>query len=170
MYLVAVQENSNMQVGDLYYVARRLKAHAEQSLGAKPGDIAAFPVPQRLILGYILHSPGATIQELANHLSLAQSVVSTGVASLRDRDLVTTEVDPADRRRVRVAPSKVLRRWARTKLHTEAQTVLDPLLEDLKAKDKECVLKALTLLNETFRRKEDEGSMAKLVVDQGGSP
>jgi DNA-binding MarR family transcriptional regulator len=155
-----------MEVGDLYFVARRLKACAERSLGAKPGDIEAVPLHRRLILKHVLHSPGATIQELSTQLSLAQSMVSTAIGALRAQGLVTTEVDPADRRRVRVEPSEKLQTWARTRLHVGIRTVLGPLLAPLPSEDQECVWRALDLLNTSFRNEETVGSPKEAPVLQ----
>lgn len=143
-----------MEVGDLYYVARRLKAYAEHSLGAKPGDIESVPLHQRLILKHVLHHPGATILELSTRLSLAQSMVSTAVGALRQQGLVTTHVDPEDRRRLKVRPSEELERWASSRLHVELDTVLAPLLTSLSIDDRACVLRALALLNRSFRSQE----------------
>ncbi|MDP9235514.1 MAG: MarR family winged helix-turn-helix transcriptional regulator [Actinomycetota bacterium] len=147
--------DDGMEVGDLYYVGRKLKAYAERTLGAKPGDIEAVPLHHRLILKHVLGSPGATIQELSTRLSLAQSMVSTAVGALRNKGLVTSEVDPSDRRRVRVMPSEQLQKWARTRLHVGMRTVLEPLLAPLSIEDRECVLRALDLLNASFRNEEE---------------
>jgi DNA-binding MarR family transcriptional regulator len=143
-----------MEVGDLYYVARRLKAYAEHSLGTKPGGIESVPLHQRLILKHVLHHPGATILELSTRLSLAQSMVSTAVGALRQQGLVTTHIDPEDRRRLKVMPSEELETWARTRLHVELDTVLAPLLAELPTDDRACVLRALALLNRSFRSQE----------------
>jgi DNA-binding MarR family transcriptional regulator len=162
MYFQAMADG--MEVGDLYYVARRLKAYAERRLGAKPGDIEAVPLHHRLILKHVLHSPGATIQELSTRLSLAQSMVSTAVSALREHGLVTSEVDPTDRRRVRVMPSEKLETWARTRLHVGMRTVLGPLLASLSSEDQECVWRALDLLNTSFRNEEQVGAPKEAAV------
>ncbi|MDP9223819.1 MAG: MarR family winged helix-turn-helix transcriptional regulator [Actinomycetota bacterium] len=141
-------------------MARKLKLYAEQSLGANPGEIEAVPLYRRLILGHVLGSPGATILELSTRFSLAQSMVSTAVGALREQGLVITEVDPIDRRRVKVTPSERLQTWARTRLHADLDVVLAPLLRDLPTADQECVLRAFTLLNDSFRRGEEEGRIA----------
>lgn len=157
-----------MDVGDLYYVARRLKAYAEQSLGAKPGDIEAMPLHQRLILAQTLKSPGVTIQELSTRLSLAQSMVSTGVSALREQGLVSSEVDPLDRRRVKVIPSRKLRKWAQTKLHADLEAVLAPLLGDLPLKDQQCVLRSFALLERSFKRLEEDHLVKPAAQYQAG--
>jgi DNA-binding MarR family transcriptional regulator len=153
-------------VGDLYFVARKLKAYTERTLGAEPGDIEAVPLHRRLLLRQVLESPGATIADLSTQLSLAQSMVSTAVSALRQQGLVTTEIDSADRRRVKVAPSKKLQSWAQTRLHRDLEVVLEPLLRDVPAKDRTCVLRAIGVLNQSFRKLEEE---RPLVLSGNGS-
>jgi DNA-binding MarR family transcriptional regulator len=158
--------DEGMEVGDLYYVARRLKTYAEHSLGAKPGDIEAVPLHQRLILKHVLQSPGATILELSVRLSLAQSMVSTAVSALREQGLVITQVDPDDRRRLKVMPSEQLKTWAATRLHVDLRAVLAPLLAGLSSDDRACVLRAFALLNQLFRSQEDVGGSRKARVHE----
>ena len=146
-----------MNVGDLYYVARRLKALAEQALGAAPGQIDRVPLYQQLVLGDVLASPGSTIVEITERQSMAQSMVSKAVATLRDQGLLDTETDPADRRRVRVMPSRRLAQWAQGHLHPDAEEALAPLIAGLSARDRSCVLRAVALLHRSFKRQEEQG-------------
>ncbi len=144
-----------MKAGDLYYLARKLQAHAEEALGASPGQVDAVPFHHRLILGYVIESPGAVIGEIARRLSLAQSVVSTAVAALRDEGLVVTDADPDDRRRTKVAPSDRLERWAEKYLRADAREVMAPVLDSLPARERSSVLRGLSLLHQAFRRQEE---------------
>ncbi len=144
-----------MNAGDLYYLARKLQAHAEEALGASPGQVDAVPFHHQLILGYVIESPGAVIGDIARRLTLAQSVVSTAVAALRDQGLVVTDADPDDRRRTKVAPSNRLARWAEKYLRADVDDVMAPVLDNLSARERSSVLRGLSLLHQAFRRQED---------------
>ncbi len=146
-----------MNAGDLYYLSRKLQAHAEEALGASPGQVDAVPFHHQLILGHVIESPGAAIGEMARRLSLAQSVVSTAVAALRDQGLVMTDADPEDRRKTKVAPSDRLARWAERHLRSDANDVMAPVLDNLPARKRASVLRGLSLLHEAFRRQEEAG-------------
>ena len=50
------------------------------------------------------------IGEIAERTGLAQSLVSTTVAKLRDAGMVDVDTDPADRRRARIGVSAAARR------------------------------------------------------------
>ncbi len=143
-----------MDVGDLYYVARRLKSHVEDALGASDGQADAMAPTHQLVLGAVLSSPGSAVGEIARGLGLAQSAVSAAVASLRDQQLVVTEVDGNDRRVTRVSPSPRLATWAAKHLHVDALTVIDTLLADRTPRDRRRVLDGLTILHETFTRQD----------------
>lgn len=144
-----------MDAGDLYYVARRLKAHAEAALGAREGQVETMPTAHQLVLGVVLSSPRSSIGEIAKGLGLAQSAVSNAVASLRDQQLVLTEVDGGDRRVTRVSPAPRLAAWAATHLHADAAQVVAPLLVDRSIRERRCVLDGLAILHEAFKRQEE---------------
>ncbi len=146
-----------MNVGELYYLARRLRFLAEQGLGAGDGQVEAVPVHHQVVLGAVLDAPGSSIGQIADRTSLAQSIVSKAVAALRDQDLLATETDPHDRRRVRVLPSMRLASWAESRLERPAAALLAPLLDDLPSRDRACVLRALSLLHERLQQEEPVG-------------
>lgn len=146
-----------MNSGELYYVARRLRAVAEQALGAAPGAADAVPYQHQLVLGFVLDSPGCTVGDIARGLSLAQSAVSTAVATLRDQGLLATAIDPDDRRRTCVSPSPRLARWASSHLSSDASDALAPVLDGLGARQKADVLRGLSLLLAAFRGQDDTG-------------
>ena len=140
-----------MNVGELYYLARRLRLLAEHGLGASAGQVEAVPVHHQLVLGAVLAAPGSSITEICERTSLAQSIVSKAVAALREQDLLVTETDPEDRRRVRVLPSARLASWAEGRLERPAESLLEPLITDLPPRDRACVVRALTLLHQRFQ-------------------
>lgn len=144
-----------MDSGDLYYVARRLKALAEAALGAREGQVEATPTAHQLVLGVVLSSPGSSIGEMARGLGLAQSAVSTAVARLRDRQLVLTEIDAGDRRVTRVSPAPRLAAWAAAHLHADAAEVIGPLLVDRSMRERQRVSDGLAILHDAFKRQEE---------------
>ena len=141
--------------GDLYYVARRLKAHAEAALGAREGQVDAMSPAHQLVLGSVLSSPGSSVGEIARGLGLAQSAVSNAVACLRDQELVVTEAGADDRRVTRVSAAPRLAAWADSHLHADAAAVMAPLLADRPPQERRCVLDGLAILHDAFKRQEE---------------
>jgi DNA-binding transcriptional ArsR family regulator len=111
-----------------------------------------------------------TIASLSTRLSLAQSMVSTAVSALREQGLVVTEIDSHDRRRVQVMPSRPLRSWAQTRLRLDLEVVLEPLLQEVPVDDRLSVIKAIGVLNESFRRREQEGTLVLSGSDSRARP
>ena len=145
----------HVDAGDLYYVARRLKAHAEAALGAREGQVEAMSPAHQLVLGAVLSSSPLSIGEIAKALGLAQSAVSTAVAALREQQLVLTEVDAEDRRVTRVSAAPRLAAWAAAHLHVAAATVMAPLLAHRPSQERRCVLDGLALLHDAFKRQDE---------------
>lgn len=143
-----------MNKGELYYLARRLKQHAEQAIGVRPGQVEAVPVRDQLVLGAVLEAPGSPVGEIARRLSMAQSAVSAAVVGLRKSGLVATSVDANDGRVTRVSPSERFARWAKNNLDGAVDDVLDPLLVGMSAEEQACVRRALTLLHQALAAQE----------------
>lgn len=141
-----------MNAGDLYYLARRLQALSERALGATPEAVDAVPRDHQLVLGFVLDAPGSTVGEISRGVSLAQSAVSTAVAALREQGLLTTHVDPDDRRRTRVSPSDRLARWAAGHLRRDVGEVLAPVFAELGTRERAEVTRALSVLLDALRR------------------
>jgi DNA-binding MarR family transcriptional regulator len=110
--------------------------------------------PEQLVLGAVLSSPPSSIGEIAKGLGLAQSAVSSAVASLRERQLVLTEVDANDRRVTQVSAAPRLAAWAAAHLHVDAATVMAPLLADRPSQERRRVLDGLAILHDAFKRQE----------------
>lgn len=144
-----------MDAGDLFYVARRLKAHAEAALGAGEGQVDALPVAHQLVLGLVLSSSGWSIKQIATNLAMPQSAVSAAVASLRESDLLVTEVDAHDRRVTRVSAAPRLAAWAASHLKADAASVIAPLLTGRSTTERRCVLEGLAILHDAFKREEE---------------
>ena len=143
-----------MNAGELHYLARRLRACADEALGAGPGQVEAVPPLHQLVLGCVLDSPRISVGEIARRLSVVQSAVSKAVAACREQGLVVTDADPEDRRVTRVAPSPRLARWAGTCLQADVEEVMAPVLAGLPARDRACVLRALALMHDAFARQD----------------
>lgn len=83
-----------MNAMELYLLGRRLMQIAEPALpGGKPATVA------RLVLIDVAFHPGSSISEITERTALHQSQVSAAVGRLRERALLETGPDPADRRR-----------------------------------------------------------------------
>jgi DNA-binding MarR family transcriptional regulator len=97
-----------VNAGELHRLARILRAAATLAT-ANPGE-GAVSSGDLAIAEDIAHHRGTSIGEIAERTGLAQSLVSTTVAKLRDAGMVEVETDPADRRRARVGVSATARK------------------------------------------------------------
>ncbi|MEU4344185.1 helix-turn-helix domain-containing protein [Nocardia sp. NPDC023852] len=92
----------------LHRLARRLSELSRQA-SVYPGD----PIPppgESAVLSEVAEHPGCSINQLSASTGFVQSHISTLVAGLVERGLLTTDTDPADRRRTRVHPAEGLTR------------------------------------------------------------
>jgi DNA-binding MarR family transcriptional regulator len=78
-----------------------------------PGEVA--------VLEAVLRNPDSTVGEIQVWTGFVQSYVSASVARLRERGLLETTPDPADRRRTRVRLTELARRA----IHTRASRPAD---------------------------------------------
>jgi DNA-binding MarR family transcriptional regulator len=96
---------------DLILLGRRLMKLGEVAMrGSAAGTM---PTGTRLVMGDVFAHPESAIKDITNRTGLQQSHVSVAVAELRERGILETAADPADRRRtiVRVSdehPRRVL--------------------------------------------------------------
>jgi DNA-binding MarR family transcriptional regulator len=70
-----------------------------------PSGFREMPTGVRMVLIDVFDHPGSTIGQIVERTGFPQSHVSASVARLRERGVLVTEPDPADRRRTLVAPS-----------------------------------------------------------------
>src|SRR4051794_2820650 len=75
----------------------------------KAGDTSLTP-GEVAVLRTVLRYPDSTVSELQVRTGFVQSHISTSVARLRERGLIETAIDPADRRRTRVRLTELARR------------------------------------------------------------
>ncbi|SHF60827.1 MarR family winged helix-turn-helix transcriptional regulator [Streptoalloteichus hindustanus] len=92
-----------MDVGQLHRLGRRLVELSHQA-SCDSGELS-LTTGEAAVLQDVISHPESSVSEIGDRTGFAQSHVSTCVARLRDRQLVTTATDPADRRRTRVRAS-----------------------------------------------------------------
>jgi DNA-binding MarR family transcriptional regulator len=90
-----------VDAGRLHRLARVLRDIATEAT-ANP-DEEPVPASAIAIVEDIAAHPGSSIGDIARRTHLAQSLVSTTVASMREAGVVSSAADPADRRRVLVS-------------------------------------------------------------------
>ncbi len=69
-----------------------------------PSEFRDLPISVRIVLVDVFEHPDTTIGQIVERTGFPQSHVSSSVARLRDLDMLTTTIDPDDRRRTLVAP------------------------------------------------------------------
>jgi DNA-binding MarR family transcriptional regulator len=143
-----------MDLGQLYYVARKLRSWVEQTI--IPDAISKqFPFYHWIILRDLVETPNTTIQEISQRLSLAQSMVSSAVSRLKAQGYIITEPDPNDRRKTRLYPSKEIAEWVLKRIHQDAETAFGLLMKDRTPEERASVIQALALLYKQFKSLEE---------------
>ena len=98
----------DVNAGELHRLARVLRQAATAATASpSQGPVSAGDLA---IVEDVAHNRGTSIGEIAQRTGLAQSLVSTTVAKLRDAGMVDVETDPADRRRARIGVSAAARK------------------------------------------------------------
>jgi DNA-binding MarR family transcriptional regulator len=105
---------------ELFRLGRRLIRLGVSAL--PPSYFSELPTSVRIVLLDVFENPRATIGQIAARTGFPQSHVSAAVARLREMGVLETEVDPVDRRRTLVEPSK-----AHIAEIRRAQAELDPV-------------------------------------------
>lgn len=93
-----------MNGADLFRLGKRLA-----KLGVKafpPSGFRELSTSVRMVLVDVTENPDTTIGQVVERTGFPQSHVSDAVAKLREAGVLVTTVDPADKRRTLVAPSK----------------------------------------------------------------
>ena len=93
-----------MNTMELYLLGRRLMQIAESALPSGKSATVA-----RLVLIDVAFHPDSSISEITERTALHQSQVSGAVRTLRERGVLETEPDPADRRRTLVRTTPALK-------------------------------------------------------------
>ena len=110
---------------------------------------ADLSVPQFRVLVYLNRHAGASLSDIAEHLGLTLPSMSKMIDGLVARELVTRRMDPADRRRVILAPT-ALGRAARQSAHKATESRLAERLAWLSASERHTVLQAMQVLKTIF--------------------
>jgi DNA-binding MarR family transcriptional regulator len=99
---------------ELFLLGRKLMKLGEGTIPESkrtPGGVSASV---RLVMAEVAHHPGSSVSKITERTRFPQSLVSLGVARLRELGAVVTAPDPADRRRTLVRPAEgAVRRGAR---------------------------------------------------------
>ncbi len=89
---------------ELFRLGRRLIKLGVLAL--PPSEFRELPTSVRMVLVDVLEHPGSTIGQIVGRTGFPQSHVSGAVARLRDSGVLSTQIDPGDRRCTLVAPSQ----------------------------------------------------------------
>ncbi|WP_406282174.1 MarR family transcriptional regulator [Nocardia sp. NBC_00881] len=107
-----VTERANLSDGDVHNVAATLRGlvWSLRRFGERQSGLVPLPNSEFEVLRTVAESPGCTVSDIARHLGLQASNVSTTVRNLMKRGLLVREVDPSDRRSGRLRLSSEAQR------------------------------------------------------------
>ena len=106
-------------------------------------------VPQYRTLGFVYRNEGASLSELADHVGLTLSTMSTLVDGLAAQGLVNRREDPEDRRRMTLKLTELgLNRHEAAR--ESALVSLREMLRQLSPSDRATVTRAMQVLRERF--------------------
>lgn len=108
-----------------------------------------LPTSARTILVDVFEHPGSSISEITERTGFPQSLVSSSVARFREHGVMTTETDPADRRRTLVHPAPGVPEKGRRKAGT---TTVDGVLAKALGAEPEEVAEIVAVLDSLARR------------------
>ncbi len=120
-------------------IRKEMRSHRESGLS----------VPQFRVLIYLARNDGASLSDVAGHLGLTLPATSKMIDILVARNLVSRRGDPADRRRVVLAPTE-LGRSSTLAAREATQSRLAERLALLAPADLATVLTALNALGSIF--------------------
>jgi DNA-binding MarR family transcriptional regulator len=137
-------------VRDAEAIEQHLRVIRRLVRGAMRADMQAARLthPQMQALEAIVRHGGIGLKALSRHLALAHSTVSSIVDRLEGRGMVRREVDPRDRRGIRILPSDAVTLYLERELPRHR---LGPLLRALHGARDEERTRVLTGI-ETLRR------------------
>jgi MarR family 2-MHQ and catechol resistance regulon transcriptional repressor len=144
-----------MDMSDLYQLGRRLTELAYQGMGA---DRLGLTPSEFLVLRDLYMNGESAIGDVVGRTGLAQSRVSTAVATLRDRGWVATKADPADGRKTLAGVTDSVRVEGDSRRAGGADPVLAAVLADAEPGERAQLAAALARLHEL------------LVAPQRGAP
>ena len=105
-------------------------------------------VPKFRVLIFLNRNEGASLSDIAEHMGLTLPSMSKMIDGLA-RQLVTSRMDPGDRRRVSLAPT-ALGRTAMQSAYKATESRLAERLAWLPASERRTILKAMQVLESIF--------------------
>jgi DNA-binding MarR family transcriptional regulator len=112
----------------------------------RPSDLS---VPQFRALGFVRRHPGTSLSDVADHLGLTLSAMSTLIDNLVTRALIDRAVNPDNRRRATLSLTP-LGRSTLEAAHAHTQARLVDLLAPLSAADRAVIAQAMRILRPVF--------------------
>jgi DNA-binding MarR family transcriptional regulator len=106
-------------------------------------------VPKFRVLIFLNRNEGASLSDIAEHMGLTLPSMSKMIDGLVARQLVTSRMDPGDRRRVSLAPT-ALGRTAMQSAYKATESRLAERLAGLPASERRTILKAMQVLESIF--------------------
>ena len=132
-------------MSDLYQLGRRLTELAYQGMGA---DRLGLTPSEFLVLRDLFMNGESSIGDVVARTGLAQSRVSTAVATLRDRGWAATKADPADGRKTLVDLTEQVRAAGTRRRETRAEGSLATALADVGPAERDALIAALGRLHQ----------------------
>ena len=112
----------------------------------RPADLS---VPQFRALGFVRRHPGTSLSDVAEHLGLTLSAVSTLIDHLVTRELIDRAVNPDNRRRATLTLTP-LGQSTLEAAHAHTRARLVELLAPLSAEDWALIAQAMRILRPVF--------------------
>jgi DNA-binding MarR family transcriptional regulator len=121
---------------------------------------AHFSMPRFRILAFLHRHEGATLSDVATHAGLMRPTMSKAVDALVRDGWVSRQVDPRDRRRVRLALTGKGRERIDAK-RRQVNAVLAERLAMLGARERGMIVRAMRVLHAAFGDASGDGRGAK---------
>ena len=112
----------------------------------RPADLS---IPQFRALGFVRRHPGTSLSDVAEHLGLTLSAVSTLIDHLVTRELIERAVNPDNRRRATLTVTP-LGQSTLEAAHAHTHARLVKLLAPLSAEDRALIAQAMRVLRPVF--------------------
>ena len=103
-------------------------------------------VPQKAVMQVVVHSPGITLKDLSQSVSLAHSTVSGIVDRLEKRGMIDRRPDAADGRLSRIHPSAAVSGFLRERMPALRSGPLNSALDRASIEDRKKIVSALQRL------------------------
>jgi DNA-binding MarR family transcriptional regulator len=109
---------------------------------------ANVTIPQRAAMQVVVQTPGVSLKELSQAISLAHSTVSGIVDRLEKNGLIERRPDHADRRLSRIHPTAAVTRFVRERIPALRRGPLHSALARASVNDRSTIVSALQRLRE----------------------